>query len=53
MRWRPSWDGDLLGPYTKLYLFTIHHELDFIDISSKLCAIKIKTTRAHTWTLHT
>jgi hypothetical protein len=48
MRWRPY------GPLDKTILIhNISHELDFIDISNKLCAMRIKTTNAHTWTLYT
>jgi hypothetical protein len=42
MRWRPY------GPLNKtIFIHDTSHELDFIDISSKLCAIRIKTTHPH------
>jgi hypothetical protein len=48
MRWRPS------GPLDKtIFIHDTPHELDFIDVSNKPCAMKIKTTHTHTWTLCT
>jgi hypothetical protein len=48
MRWKPY------GPLNKIiHIHDTSHELDFIDISSKLYAMRIKTTHAHAWTLCT
>jgi hypothetical protein len=48
MKWKPY------GPLDKTILIhNTSHELDFIDISNKLCALRIRTTHAHAWTLCT